>query len=167
LVGKSHKGEAKTEIGGIAKGILKLDKVNNFQNHSNVISVGGTGQPSKEDLHNFVLKLADNIDTEIGGLDFAAKGLSDVSSVFIGAYKAQGEQPNDAKNDYSKFDRPDLLQNNTLNTYFHTHLSRFGENERLNAAPADIDRKNALLGQGLKSAIILTSPEGPQEFIDK
>jgi hypothetical protein len=154
LVGKAHRGEAKTAIGGVEKGILKSGE--NFKENSNVISVGGQGQPTVEGVHDFALKLADYVDKEIGGFDLSKKGESSISDVFLGAYKK-----NDPKNNVSRFDRPDLLNNMSIQTDFHTHLSRFSESERLHSSEADNNRKTSEQEYGVKNFIILTSPEGP------
>jgi RHS repeat-associated protein len=124
LVRQSERGKAKIAVDGIEKGILKNGS--NFQAHSNLIGVGGSGQPSLGGVRDFTLKLSNLVGKEVGGYYLANKGQSDISNVFIGKYGA-----NDAQTERSGFDRPDLLKTMDVMVDFHTHLSRFGDNDRL------------------------------------
>lgn len=124
LVSKAHKGEAKVDIGGIEKGILSNGA--NFQTKSNVIGVGGEGQPTLAGVRDFTLKLSNYVGKEVGGYYLSNKGETSTSNVFIGAYGR-----NDAQTERSGFNRPDLLNTMNITTDFHTHLSRFGDSDRL------------------------------------
>jgi hypothetical protein len=128
LVSKANRGEAKTAIGGIEKGILSSGM--NFQSKDNVIAVGGQGQATVQGVRDFTLKLSNYVGKEVGGYDLASKGQSAISNVYIGRYGN-----NDAQTERSPFTlpmlRPDLFGNVDIKTDWHTHLSRFGDNDRL------------------------------------
>jgi len=124
LVRESKRGEAKVAVGGIQQGILHDGA--NFQTHSNVIGVGGQGQPTVAGVRDFALKLSNYVDKEVGGYYLSNRGENTTSNVFIGAYGR-----NDPQNERSGFNRPDLLGTMNITTDFHTHLSRFGDSDRL------------------------------------
>jgi hypothetical protein len=133
LVRESKRGEAKVAFGGVEKGILKDGA--NFQMKSNVISVGGEGQPSVAGVRDFTLKLSNHVGKEIGGYYLSNKGESKTSSIFIGAY-----DKNDSQTERSGFNRGDLLQTMDITVDFHTHLSRFGDNDRMSPSALGTNR---------------------------
>jgi hypothetical protein len=148
LVKQSNRGQAKVAFGGIQQGILTNG--GNFQNHGNAIAVGGQGQPTVAGVRDFALKLSNYVDKEVGGHYLANSGENTTSTVFIGGYRN-----NDAQNERSPFDRPDLLNTMHLTTDFHTHLSRFGDNDRLR--PSSIGPSGG--DEGYKQRTLRTYPQ--------
>lgn len=125
LVSKAHRGEAKTAIGGIEKGILSNGA--NFQNNHTTIAVGGKGQPSLDGVRDFALKLSNYVDKEVGGQYLSNKGSTSTDYVAFGPYKN-----NDAQNERSGLLLdPSLLGKVNITADWHTHLSRFGDSDRL------------------------------------
>ncbi|MBS1506086.1 MAG: hypothetical protein JSS79_05535 [Bacteroidetes bacterium] len=128
LVSKAHRGEAKVAIAGIEKGILSNGA--NFMNNHNTIAVGGKGQPTLQGVRDFALKLSNYVDKEMGGFYLSNKGESSTSFVHFSPYK-----DNDAQNAHSTLrldlSRPDLLGNVNPTHDWHTHLSRFGDSDRM------------------------------------
>ena len=78
-------GEAKVDIDGIEKGILK-DGIN-FQKNDNVIAVVGKGQPSVDGVKSFTLKLSEYVGKEIAGFSYSADGSKKVTDVLLGKYE--------------------------------------------------------------------------------
>jgi RHS repeat-associated protein len=147
LVRESKRGEAKVAVGGIEKGILKDGA--NFQNNHNVIGVGGEGQPTVAGVRDFALKLSNYVGKEVGGYYLANKGETSTSYVAFGPYKT-----NDAQTENSglrlDLSRPDLLGKVNPTVDWHTHLSRFGDNDRLtpsylNGTGGDVGHKQRQL----------------------
>lgn len=136
LVKKSNRGEAKVAFGGIEKGILKDGQ--NFQEKHNIIEVGGKGQPSVAGVRDFALKFSNYLDKELGGYYLSNKGETNTSYVSIGPYKN-----NDATTENSglrvDLARPDLFGKIEPTTDWHTHLSRFGDNDRLRPSSLSAD----------------------------
>lgn len=128
LVRESKRGEAKVAIGGIQQGILKDGA--NFQSKDNVVAVGGQGQATVQGVKDFALKLSNYVGKEVGGYDLASKGGSAINNIYIGRYGN-----NDAQTERSPFTlpslNPDLYANSDIKADWHTHLSRFGDNDRL------------------------------------
>ncbi|MBS1559345.1 MAG: hypothetical protein JST69_11540 [Bacteroidetes bacterium] len=125
LVSKAHRGEAKTAIGGIEKGILSNGV--NFQNNHTTIAVGGKDQPSLAGVRDFALKLSNYVDKEVGGQYLSNKGSTSTDYVAFGPYKN-----NDAQNERSGLILdPSLLGKVNITADWHTHLSRFGDSDRL------------------------------------
>ena len=129
LVKEKNVGKAKTAIGGIAKGILKDGQ--NFRSSDNVIDVNGDGQPTDMEVFDFTLKLSNYISKEISGYSLSKDMSSDIQQIYIGGYKSNG-----LKASHSGFNlyntRPDLVNNVILREKWHTHLSQYGDSDRLN-----------------------------------
>ena len=123
------KGEAKTAIGGIEKGILK-DGIN-FKTNNNVINVGGAGQASVAGVEDFALKLSNYVDREIGGYELSNKGETDISHIYFGHYDQNTPTLTQGGFSLNRAGRPDLIGTTDAKIDFHTHLSRFGDNDRL------------------------------------
>ena len=85
LVRESKRGEAKTAVGGIEKGILKNGQ--NFRNKDEVISVGGEGQASVDGVKSFTLKLSEYIGKEIKGFSYSSDGSGNATDMLLGKYK--------------------------------------------------------------------------------
>lgn len=119
LVRESKRGEAKTAVGGIEKGILKDGQ--NFRNKDEVISVGGEGQASVDGVKSFTLKLSEYVGKEIRGYSYSSDASGNATDMVLGKYKN-----NDLTNSYGsptelalkygdKYSRYNILQE------FHTH----------------------------------------------
>lgn len=156
LVKKSERGKPKVAISGIAKGILK-DGIN-FQTHNQVIDVGGTNQPNVKDVEGFLLKFSDYIGKEISGYGLSPKGQNNVSHLYIGLYQNNTETISNTQLTQIST-RPNLLSTLTPQTYFHTHLSKFSDTERITPSSGDLDRKKEDLENGIKIFEIITTPK--------
>lgn len=137
LVRESKRGEAKVAVGGIEKGILSDGA--NFQTRDNLISVGGEGQPTVAGVRDFALKLSNYVGKEVGGYYLSNRGENTINRIYIGRYGN-----NDAQTERSPFTlysmRPDLLGQVDVKVDFHTHLSRFGDSDRLRPSGLGPDR---------------------------
>lgn len=139
----NRKGEAKTSIDGIEKGILK-DGIN-FQNNDNVIAVGGKGKASVDGVKSFTLKLSEYVGKEIAGFSYSADGSKTVTDMVLGKYV-------DNKVDESHADARELAKkygsnystNNILQD-FHTHPN--GELGATQSAPQLSTDVQTLQGQ--------------------
>jgi hypothetical protein len=152
----NRKGEAKTSVDGIEKGILK-DGIN-FKDNNHVIEVGGKGQPTQKGVENFVLSFSNYLNKEIAGYGLAKKGASDVSYMYIGYYKNNTDVRSYANYNLGAL-RPDLVGKTDVIESFHSHLSIFGESARLNPSEADLSSKANDKKSGVKKFIIITNPE--------
>lgn len=152
----NRKGEAKTSIDNIEKGILK-DGIN-FKNNNQVIEVGGKGQPTQKGVESFILSFSNHINKEIAGYGLSNKGESNVSYMYIGNYK-----DNTDTKSYSNFSlitvRPDLIGTTDAVENFHSHLSRFDDLSRLQPSGKDLETKASDMDSGVKKFIIITNPE--------
>jgi len=124
-----RKGNAKTAIGGIEKGILK-DGIN-LKRDNNIIDVGGKGQASVKGFEDFILKLSnyESVDKEIGGYYLSNKGEDNISHIYVGDY--QNNTSGHANYGLSVFSRPDLVIKVDAKVDYHTHLSRMDDIYRL------------------------------------
>jgi len=163
---RDKKGNAKTAIGGIAKGILK-DGIN-FKKNENVISVGaeGSGKPTATDVENFLVKLSDKVGVEIKGFENTKKGETDVSYVFVAHYEGN----TDVKS-FAHY-RPSLLPSDAdiiPLISVHTHLSIKPDELKLHPSKgpgADLDTRDNDRAAGVKQFYILTD-EGRQPYTDE
>jgi RHS repeat-associated protein len=112
-------GDAKVAIGGIEKGILKDGQ--NFQNKDQVISVGGSGQPSVDGVKSFTLQLSEYIGKEIKGYSYSSDASGNITDMVLGKYvnnelmKSFGT-PQELRNKYGV-----NYSDNNLMQEFHTH----------------------------------------------
>ena len=151
----NKKGEAKTRIDKIEKGILSDGM--NFKTDSNIIEVGGEGQASVAGVESFIVDFADMIGKEVGGYYLSNKGQTDINYIYIG--NTINNSSTDAKagfNFYNK--RPDLYNAVEVQTHYHTHLSHFDLSARLEPSTRDKNFRN----EQVRSA---TNPNGTQNFI--
>lgn len=160
----NRKGEAKTRIDNIEKGILS-DGIN-FRDNSNFIEVGKEGQPTVEGVQNFVVELGEMVGKEIAGYHMAENGKSEVSYSFIGKYINNTETKSYAGMTFAM--RPDLLGKIEAVTDFHTHPSspRFSISDRLRPSPADLNKRNSTQEYfpNVKKFIILTKGFDPVDY---
>jgi RHS repeat-associated protein len=158
----NKKGEAKTRIDNVEKGILS-DGIN-FKENNNVIDVGGTGQATVAGVENFLLDFSNMIDKELGGYYLSNKGSEDISHIYVGNFKNNSSQ--EAKAGFNPYRaRPDLFGNIDVKVSFHTHLSRFGDSDRLRPSSlggngGDLRFKNRELKKNpLLKFLIITNPK--------
>jgi hypothetical protein len=112
----------------VEKGILS-DGIN-FMKNDNVIAVGGERQASVAGVENFLLDFSNLIDKELGGYYLSDKNSNDISHIYVGKFKNNTAQ--EAKGGFDLYrTRPDLFNNVDIKVDFHTHLSRFGDSDRL------------------------------------
>ena len=131
----NHKGQVKSLIGNIEKGIL-YDGIN-FKENDNVISVEGDGEPSVQGVESFVIDLSELVGLEISGYEYSMKGGKEISHFHIGRFQNSRDKPsrwNTAQKASSTFD-PRVaggMPNEVIfHVDFHTHLSRFADSDRL------------------------------------
>lgn len=152
----NSKGEVKTSVDNIEKGILK-DGIN-FKENNQVIEVGGKGQPSQKGVENFILAFSDYIDKEIAGYGLGKKGETKVSYMYIGNFS-----DNDPTTSYAHYNlntvRPDLIGTVSPLVNFHSHLSRFGDAARLQPSDKDLKNKENDSQFGVKNFVIITNPQ--------
>jgi hypothetical protein len=119
LVRESKRGEAKTAVGGIEKGILKEGQ--NFRNKDQVISVGGEGQASVDGVKSFTLKLSEYVGKEVKGFSYSSDASGNATDIVLGKYKnndlthSYGSVAELASKYGDKYSRNNILQE------FHTH----------------------------------------------
>ena len=127
---RNRKGVVKTtNVKDIEKGILK-DGIN-FQEDNNIIEVGGEGQPTVEGFEDFALKMSNHVNKEIGGFYASQKGQDKISYVYTGKYANNTDQKALAGFNLKSAGRMDLFGKVDVRVDFHTHLSRFGDSDRL------------------------------------
>ncbi len=162
-----RKGEAKVLIKGIEKGILK-DGIN-FKKNSNLIAVGGEGQPTIEGVESFALKLSEEIGKEIGGTYFSKDGADGATThVGLGKYKK-----NRATKSY-KYVRELIKTKEAINEgidvsnvtgFFHTHPgngSDYDNSNRLVPSDSDLDFRDRSLNTNPNlKFFIITRPKNP------
>jgi len=127
LVKKSERGKAKVDVDNIEQGILS-DGIN-LKEGGNVVDVGGEKEATVKGVESFSLKLSNYLGKEIGGYYLSENNQTDITNVFIGGYSGNNAQKAGTGMNLRNI-RPDLL-NATIRTRFHTHLSRFGDSDRL------------------------------------
>jgi len=150
------KGNAKTYVANIEKGILK-DGIN-FKKNDNVINIGGKNQATVKGFENFVLNFANFVDKEISGYYMSNKNESSTNYVYVSKYV--NNTATEAHSSYSLYNvRPDLYNSTVVTTDFHTHLSRFDDASRLTPSDADKNTKESDLLNGIQNFIIITNPE--------
>lgn len=159
----NRKGEAKTRIDKIEKGILSDGM--NFKDNDNVIAVGGEKQATVDGVRDFVIEFSEMIDKEIGGYEYMKNGESSTSNVYISKYRDNTDVK--AKSPFSiKTAGISSFKDITINTHFHTHLSRFPESAKLvpsgvHTPGGDMEFKKQQIPNGVRKFIILTRGYDP------
>jgi hypothetical protein len=136
----NKKGEAKTRIDNVEKGILS-DGIN-FKENNNVIAVGGEGQATVEGVEAFAVNLSAMVGKEIGGAYFSKDGAASTTHISIGAYRNNTLTETKAKG-HTAWSRlyPNSSLDNSLTAFFHTHpILGFILSDR--TQPSDIDKKS-------------------------
>ncbi|MFR5540860.1 MAG: hypothetical protein ACLTID_13115 [Barnesiella sp.] len=132
------RGNAKTQIDNIEKGILK-DGINFMTNH-NVIDVGGENQASVGGFESFITQFSDFVGKEIGGYYLTDKGGSDIKYIGVAPYR--NNKYDEAKSSFMLYRaRPDLYNKAEHNTDFHTHPRFTAESDKLQSSLQDIYSK--------------------------
>ncbi len=167
LVRKSERGKDKVAVDGIQSGFLKDGA--NLKDKSSLFSVGGKGQPTVAGFQDFAIKLSNYLDKEVSGFYLSNKGEESTSMIYMNGYK--GNKPQEANSGFDLYKtRPDLINNIDIGVNYHTHLSRFGENDRYapsgsrgeSGSGGDMDIKKAQLRDypSMKFIIITTDQQG-------
>ena len=121
-------GTAKTKIDKIAKGILK-DGIN-FKENNNVIEVNGEGQPTEQNVIDFLVAYSDNVaKVEVSGYGLNDKPAEEGTSAML-VWKHKGNRENHAED--SPYNRNTPIRSYHLGDYsgksryakyhYHTHL---------------------------------------------
>jgi RHS repeat-associated protein len=158
----NKKGEAKTKIDKIEKGILS-DGIN-FKENNNVIDVGGAGQATVAGVENFLLDFSNMIDKELGGYYLSNKGSEDISHIYVGNFKNNSDQYAESRFNPNSA-RSGLARDADAKVHFHTHLSRFWDSDRLRPSSlggngSDLGFKNRELKKNpLLKFLIITNPK--------
>ena len=103
-----------------------------------MIEVGGEGQATVKGFEDFALRFSNFIGKEIGGGYFAKNGEKSISFITIGRYLN-----NSAKNvkalglNLRGYDNGSRVGKYSPQVLYHTHLSQFGDSDRLNPSEAD------------------------------
>lgn len=161
----NRKGEARTRIDNIEKGILGDGM--NFMTNDNMWAVGSAGQPTVEGFQSFVIGFAEMINKEVSGYYLNQSGTPDVvSNIYMGQY---------IKNNATTSYKGRVLEVNTmtlngthqLHTDWHTHPTYgYSNAARTTASPQDRKSKantlrNPNLNQRPSHFMILTNGYSP------
>ena len=128
---KKSNGKPRVAIHKIAKGILKEGM--NFEQKDQRIKYGGQGQPTKEQVTEFIVNLSNYVHKEIAGLDVS---FGDKNFFYLGHYKENTW-------DKSKLEIRRIFSRYSVNSYFHTHPD-FGDGET-KPSQEDYDSQKFLL----------------------
>jgi hypothetical protein len=157
LVRKSEKGKPKVLIDNIERGILR-DKMN-LRENDNVIKVGGQGEATIAGFEDFALKISNYLDKEVGGYYLANKADWKISAVYLNKYKGNSAQKAIGGFRLQSI-APDLYQSTVAHTSFHTHLTRFGDKDRLQESDGDKEHKKGQSGEPncILRFVVITNP---------
>ena len=128
-----RKGNAKTKIDKIEKGILK-DGIN-FKNTDNVIDIGGDGQPSLKGFQDFIMELSDLVEVEISGYEFTehtddAKNTSPQESVYVGKYLDNTDKDSFVLDVQSIHNKGAYFRFKNFHSHWHTHPAYRSESNK-------------------------------------
>lgn len=156
----NRKGEAKTRMDNIEKGILHEGI--NFKTQNNIIEVEGEGLPSVEGVEMFILQLSDMVGREIGGAYFSKYGTTSTTHMSIGKYEnnTYTETRGSGTMMWNKL-YPDLKIEQSITGFFHTHPSggTISVSDRTSASEQDRKAKNnALRHNPTLQFFIITHP---------
>lgn len=155
---KENKDKPRIAIKDIAKGILSDGM--NLKTDSHVIDVNGNGQPTTNEVERFTFEVSNYVNTEISGYLLSDQGSTSTNHVYINGYINNDDQNCNNNGFMLRSVRPDLFNRINRNmTYFHTHLSVFNDDARLNASRADLTFKEDQLNNGVNRFLIITNPE--------
>ena len=135
----NRRGEAKTFIDNIEKGILQ-DGIN-FKLQDNVIPVGGEGQASVGGFESFISQFSDLVGKEINGYYLSENGKENIS--YVGVAQFKNNKYNQANSVFMlPRARPDLYGKVYQHTDFHTHPSGSMYIDREHGSLDDLSRKD-------------------------
>lgn len=144
LVSKSEKGKAKVDLDNIEQGILSDGM--NLKSNDNIIEVGGKGQASVKGFEDFALRFSNYMGVEIKGGYFSDIGKTDISHITIGRYEGNtGTRAISAGLNLKSYNNGNLMGKIQLRVLYHTHLSSYGDSDRLVPSDADLDYRDAAL----------------------
>jgi RHS repeat-associated protein len=141
----NRKGEAKTRIDNIEKGILN-DGIN-FMRNDNVIAIGGEGQATVDGVEAFAVNLSDMVGKEIKGAYFSKDGAENTTHISIGSYQ-NNTLTKSGSSGHALWQRmnPDLKLGNHMTGFFHTHPTiQYSVSDRTMSSGQDRQSRNAAL----------------------
>jgi len=135
----------------------------NFKTESNLIEVGGEGQPSEQGVETFALKLSAYVGREIGGAYFSKDGAESTTDITIGRYEdnAFALTRDNGHNLRIYFNTKEEINRFSLRGFFHTHPTGAGISKSDRLVPSDNDlraRNNALKINPSLRFFLLTAP---------
>lgn len=143
----NKKGEAKTRISHVEKGILS-DGIN-FMENNNIIAVGGEGQATVDGVETFALNLSDMVGKEIGGAYFSKDGTESTTHISIGRYENNRLKEMNGGHGHLSWNRlyPDSKLESSLTGFFHTHPSsgNISVSDRIRPSQQDKNSRDAAL----------------------
>ncbi|PXV66878.1 hypothetical protein CLV62_104139 [Dysgonomonas alginatilytica] len=159
----NKKGEAKTRMDGIEKGILK-DGIN-FKTENNLVAVGGENQATLSGVQDFIMNFSEMVGVEISGYDLANKGTENISNVHIGKYE-NNKYDKAYKNYNGQRDYPSVMGNLYEHTDWHTHPSRAAVSDKTRPSEQDLNGKSNTqkYHKQVKKFTILTLGYSPIEY---
>ncbi len=143
LVSKSKRGKAKVAIDGIEQGILKDGQ--NFKEQDVLIEIGGNGQPTRDGVEKFALKLSSYISKEIAGSYYSRDSVDKITHISFGGYINNSYREsirNGTSGPRSVSTNLEEVLSYKIRGFFHTHPN---EPNRFESSPADRDFKNRAL----------------------
>jgi RHS repeat-associated protein len=154
---RNRKGVVKsTSVRDIEKGILADGQ--NFKTETNIIEVGGEGQPSEQGVEAFALKLSGYVGVEIGGAYFSSEGSEGTSHITFGTYGNNSHTRNVGGHGHAL----GLRQGLNLTGFFHTHPGNghdISNSDRLVPSDTDLDsRDRALQHNPSLQFFLITAP---------
>jgi len=143
----NKKGEAKTRIDNVEKGILS-DGIN-FMKNDNVIAIGGEGQASVDGVEAFAVNLSDMVGKEISGAYFSKDGAATTTHISIGNYQ-NNTLTESGPSGHTLWQRmnSDSQLGNSITGFFHTHPTiGYSVSDRTSASEQDKRSRNRELKQ--------------------
>ena len=140
----NKKGEAKTRMDKIEKGILSDDM--NFETDDNVWDVGAPGQPTVEGFQDFAIGFGEMIHKEVSGYYLSRPETPlVVSNIYMGRHI--NNTLTESKTGLRLYNlRPELKGKIYMHTSWHTHPTYgYREADRTTASPQDRDAKKRAL----------------------
>ena len=162
----NSKGEARTRMDNIEKGILRDGM--NFMTNDNMWAIGDEGQLTVDGFQNFVVGFADMIGKEVAGFYFSRQGKNDVNYIYMGRHINNTQT--ESKTGLGPYNlQPSLMGVIQPHTAWHTHPSNFPDALRLVPSGlldgrGDVGFKRNQSIHGFKNFIILTGGHPPINY---
>jgi hypothetical protein len=157
----NKRGKAKTLLSNVEKGILSDGM--NIGTADNAIAVGGEGQASLKGVQDFIIEMSEMLGLELGGYYLSEKGGDDVSHVYINQCLNNKLNKSNASA-FRPYEYTPELIGMSPHTRFHTHLSGFGDSDKLRPSGDDLGFKRRQMLNGVKRFFILTKGYEPIEY---